>query len=494
MSVKISALPAVTTLDPTDVFPVNKAGVTSKILFSSLQTLLSFQPLNGNLTTLAGIVPSAVGQNILAQAVPSSTSYANIDHAGLWTYLTPLQVVADLMANGNGVDRTTAQNLLTKIINGVDMRAGTAPDTVAASSDTQTTSDSYLFRLLKIGFTGGSMNFRFTGSTDVTFPKSGVLATVTKIQPTSDATSTSASTLDLDSTDGSQIDITGTTPITAITLAEGTEKIIRFTGITTLTNGATLLLPGAANITTANGDYAKVLGFSGGVVKVMEYIPAGGAKLRYGGDFVTGAAFSTVGPVSFVGPASTTIRTPITADLYLPQGVGTLAKGLNNHGATDLYLSASTRTYIAGSHLTIPASKMQVGTKFSWRFNMVKTAAGTATSVIDICVGTARSVADPAVCSFTKPAGTAAADEGFVIIEAVVKSIGAGSSVMLGEMVVMHNLASTGHMTIPIACVHNASGGTDDFTVSDLFVGLCITTGASDAITINQVSAQAHSI
>jgi hypothetical protein len=149
--------------------------------------------------------------------------------------------------------------------------------------------------------------------------------------------------------------------------------------------------------------------------------------------------------------------------------------------------AATTRTYIAGSALTIPLDGLVAGATLRWTFNMTKTAAGTAASTIDVCFGTAGTTADTAQLSFTKPAGTAAVDEGYVIIEAVVKSVSA-TGVVVGEFVMLHNLAATGHMVIPAACVNVTSSAFDN-TTAGLIAGVCITTGASDAITISQVSA-----
>jgi hypothetical protein len=78
----------------------------------------------------------------------------------------------------------------------------------------------------------------------------------------------SASTIDLDSATGNLVDVTGTTTITAVTLSQGRFRLVRFTGILTLTNGASLVLPGGANITTAAGDFAMFEGYAAGVVRV----------------------------------------------------------------------------------------------------------------------------------------------------------------------------------------------------------------------------------
>ena len=150
--------------------------------------------------------------------------------------------------------------------------------------------------------------------------------------------------------------------------------------------------------------------------------------------------------------------------------------------------AAATRTYITGSAIAIPATGLRVGNVFHWKFNMTKTAAGTATSTFDISVGTAGTTADTARVSFTKPAGSAAVDEGWVEITAIVRTIGA-TGVMRGEFTMIHNLAATGHMVIPCCCV-GVTSGAFDMTTADLIVGVCITSGASDAITIQQVVAE----
>lgn len=68
----------------------------------------------------------------------------------------------------------------------------------------------------------------------------------------------SASTTDLSTMTGVVGTVTGTTTITAFgTVASGPERVLIFAGILILTHNATsLILPGAANITTAAGDVA----------------------------------------------------------------------------------------------------------------------------------------------------------------------------------------------------------------------------------------------
>lgn len=82
----------------------------------------------------------------------------------------------------------------------------------------------------------------------------------------------SSSTLNLDAASGNFVHVTGTTPITAITLASGAERTVVFDGSLTIThNSVSLPLPGAANITTAAGDTMLVRGDGAGNARVVAY-------------------------------------------------------------------------------------------------------------------------------------------------------------------------------------------------------------------------------
>ena len=92
----------------------------------------------------------------------------------------------------------------------------------------------------------------------------------------------SAASIDLEAAGGVLVDVTGATTITAITLSNGRERVVRFTGALTLTNGASLVLPGAANIVTAAGDFAIFRGYAAGVVRCVHYLRAAGRPLNSG--------------------------------------------------------------------------------------------------------------------------------------------------------------------------------------------------------------------
>jgi len=115
----------------------------------------------------------------------------------------------------------------------------------------------------------------------------------------------SASTVDLSVATGDVVDISGTTTITAFgTIEAGVKRKIRFTGALTLTHNATsLILPGAANITTASGDTADVVSLGSGNWVVWSYTKADGT------------------PISrFYGTNGNTIASATTTDLSTATG------------------------------------------------------------------------------------------------------------------------------------------------------------------------------
>lgn len=160
--------------------------------------------------------------------------------------------------------------------------------------------------------------------------------------------------------------------------------------------------------------------------------------------------------------------------------------------STAAQVITTARTYIVGSNIAIPAGALQVGTIFRWTFDITKTGAGTATSTYDIAFGTAGTTTDTARVSFTKPAGTAVIDAGQVVITAVCRGPVGASGVVAGHFNMNHNLAATGHAVIPVVDVTTVSAAFDITTPTN--IGLCLTGGASDSVTIQLVLAEAWNI
>jgi hypothetical protein len=106
---------------------------------------------------------------------------------------------------------------------------------------------------------------------------------------TSSDTLASAATTDIGAQAETYLAISGTTTITALgTVRAGTIRVLKFNGALTLTHNATsLILPGAANITTAAGDTAGMVSEGSGNWRCLAYqraaaVPAG----EYGHPFL----------------------------------------------------------------------------------------------------------------------------------------------------------------------------------------------------------------
>jgi hypothetical protein len=85
----------------------------------------------------------------------------------------------------------------------------------------------------------------------------------------------SATTVDLDAADSAYVRITGSTgPIGTVTLSNGRECDVVFASTPTLTNSASLILPGGADITAAAGDTCRLRGEASSVVRCLSFTRA----------------------------------------------------------------------------------------------------------------------------------------------------------------------------------------------------------------------------
>lgn len=96
-----------------------------------------------------------------------------------------------------------------------------------------------------------------------------------------------ASTVDLGNANGDYVTLTGTTTVSAFTLAEGQQKTIVAGGAFTITDGTAdspqgIILPGGADITTVAGDAFIIRGEAGGTTRVILYTRGDGSALAGG--------------------------------------------------------------------------------------------------------------------------------------------------------------------------------------------------------------------
>ncbi len=116
----------------------------------------------------------------------------------------------------------------------------------------------------------------------------------------------SAATTDIWSTDGNTLHVTGTTTITSFGAAPriGARRMVIFDDALTLTDGANLNLPGAADITTAADDFAIVYAETTTLFKVL-YFKADGTPVVVSNDgrLVSVQVFTTPGANTWTKPA-----------------------------------------------------------------------------------------------------------------------------------------------------------------------------------------------
>jgi hypothetical protein len=199
-----------------------------------------------------------------------------------------------------------------------------------------------------------------------------VMADVRAALATKGADIASAGTTDLGAVAGLMHDITGTTTITGFgTVSAGIWKIVKFEGALTLTHNATsLILPGAANITTADGDTAIFMSEGSGNWRCINYkhavdskrVTAAGATtmplqpafLATGGGATDATGDGTVfNPVAFATEVYDQNGNYVTTGTFTAPSAGRylLSAGISidqlgaNHNAAIMTIVTSNRSY-----------------------------------------------------------------------------------------------------------------------------------------------------
>lgn len=143
----------------------------------------------------------------------------------------------------------------------------------------------------------------------------------------------SGATVNIGAAAANTVTVSGTTTVTAFdSIATGAIRRVRFLGALTLTHNATsLILPGAANITTAAGDVATMESLGSGNWRCIDYAKADGTALVGGGggggltnwtDAVNTASPNATVPV--VSLTATNGATNVDAAIS-PKGAGALS-------------------------------------------------------------------------------------------------------------------------------------------------------------------------
>lgn len=174
-----------------------------------------------------------------------------------------------------------------------------------------------------------------------------------------------------------------------------------------------------------------------------------------------------------------------TKKLTLAQ-VNSYAEPISNGSVANQTLGTGD-TYVTGSGLTVPVSRIQVGTFYRCVFNIVKTAAGVAAPVVTVRMGTAGTTADLATAALTFAAQTGVIDEGQMEILANFRFIGISAGIQ-GFGKLSHRLLTTGlNVTATNTLVVNTSGGQNLSAITK--IGVSVNAGAASAWTLSLVQA-----
>lgn len=149
---------------------------------------------------------------------------------------------------------------------------------------------------------------------------------------------------------------------------------------------------------------------------------------------------------------------------------------------------AATETIVSGSQIVL-TGPLYVGQKFKWRVIMTKTAAGTGntsflvksnTSQV-VATGTSGGAATMATLAFPT-AETAAIGSAFVDVEAVVTAISATAGGLCAKLTAVSTAAAaTGFSNQTVGAI--AINLVTDNTIQS--IGLAVSTGAADVVTVN---------
>lgn len=137
-------------------------------------------------------------------------------------------------------------------------------------------------------------------------------------------------------------------------------------------------------------------------------------------------------------------------------------------------------TYITNSGLLIPSFGLQVGQLARWWITLSKTAAGTATPIVQLRIGTNQTTADTSIITLTGQAATAAVSGGIMLVEAFMRTVSA-SGVIVGSFGFASGIPGLG------GGIDGVSGAIDLSSRAGQYLGVSLNAGASAAWTITSV-------
>lgn len=176
-----------------------------------------------------------------------------------------------------------------------------------------------------------------------------------------------------------------------------------------------------------------------------------------------------------------------TGKRFITLGDDGLARGsLAKNASSASQAGFAADTYVLGSSLLIPSSGLQALMIFRWRLSGSKTAAGVAAPAFVIRLGAAQSTADTALITMNAGVQTAVVDNGVLLIEAVLRNVGA-AAVLAAAAAWAKTQAGTAGFG---GSIDGVSGAFDSTGRAGQYVGISINGGAAAAWTLTSVEAE----
>lgn len=146
-------------------------------------------------------------------------------------------------------------------------------------------------------------------------------------------------------------------------------------------------------------------------------------------------------------------------------------------------------TYVTNSGLLIPSCGLVAGMTLTWLLAGSKTAAGVATANYIVRIGPNQSTADAAIITLVAVAQTAVADNGLLVVTAVLRNAGAAA---IMAAVAAWAKTQTGLIGFG-GSIDGVSAGFDSTGRAGQFIGLSINAGAASAWTLTSAQAELDS-
>lgn len=270
-----------------------------------------------------------------------------------------------------------------------------------------------------------------------------------------------------------------------------------------LTNGVSGILPGA-NGGTNNG----FMDFTGPATSLKTFtLPNASAAILTDNADVTvaqgGTGLNTLtannllvgngtGNITFIAPG--TSGNVLTSNGTTWSSAAPDVRTVFNQSTANQGAGFASDTYVTGSSVAIPATGLQVGTRYHMIFEASKTAAGTAAPVLNIRFGINGTTADTSRCTLTFSAQTAATDTGTFEVWVTFRTVGSGTSAVMqcvGQR--RHGASITGFGTLVSQTIKATSAGFDS-TVASSIIGVSANGGTSASWTISLVQAELENL